>query len=30
MEAVTALPAWAEWQSEALDEPWVMPANELD
>jgi len=30
MEAVTALPAWAEWRSEALDEPWVMPANELD
>ena len=30
MEAVTALPAWAEWRSEALKEPWVMPANELD
>ena len=30
MEAVTALPAWAEWRSEALKEPWVMPGNELD
>ena len=30
MEAVTALPAWAEWRSEAVTEPWVMPANELD
>jgi glutathione S-transferase len=30
MEAVMGLPAWAEWRTAALEEPWVMPANELD
>src|SRR5438034_9794083 len=30
MEAVTALPAWAEWMAAALQEPWIMPANELE
>ncbi|HEY7297194.1 MAG TPA: glutathione S-transferase family protein [Xanthobacteraceae bacterium] len=30
MQAVMGLPAWAQWRAEALDEPWVMPANELD
>jgi glutathione S-transferase len=30
MEAVMALPAWAEWRSAALKEPWVMQANEPD
>jgi glutathione S-transferase len=30
MEAVMALPAWAEWRAAALVEPWIMPGNELD
>jgi len=30
MEAVIALPAWAEWHSAALKEPWVLPENEVD
>jgi glutathione S-transferase len=30
MQAVMALPAWTEWRSAALREPWVLPADELD
>ena len=30
MEAVMALPAWAEWQAAALKEPWVLPEDEPD
>jgi glutathione S-transferase len=30
MEAVMALPAWGEWHSAALQEPWVLPQNEVD
>lgn len=30
MEAVMALPAWAEWRAAALKEPWVMQGNEPD
>jgi glutathione S-transferase len=30
MEAVMALPAWAEWRAAASQEPWVMPGNEVD
>jgi glutathione S-transferase len=30
MAAVMALPAWAEWQSAARKEPWVLPADEPD
>jgi glutathione S-transferase len=30
MQAVMALPAWAEWRAAALVEPWIMPGNELD
>lgn len=30
MEAVMALPAWAEWRAAALTEPWVMRHNEPD
>jgi glutathione S-transferase len=30
MQAVMALPAWAEWQAAALKEPWVLPNNEPD
>ena len=30
MEAVMALPAWAEWRAAALREPWVLPADEVD
>jgi glutathione S-transferase len=29
MEAVMALPAWAEWEDAARNEPWVLPANEI-
>ena len=25
-----ALPAWAEWTSAALKEPWVLPEDEVD
>jgi len=25
-----ALPAWAEWKAEALEEPWVLPEDEPD
>jgi glutathione S-transferase len=30
MNAVMALPAWAEWHAAALKEPWVMQHNEPD
>jgi glutathione S-transferase len=30
MDAVMALPAWAEWTSAAVKEPWVLPADEPD
>jgi glutathione S-transferase len=30
MEAVAALPAWAEWREAALKEPWVLPHDEPD
>lgn len=30
MAAVMALPAWAEWRSAALQEPWVLPHDEID
>ena len=30
MEAVMTLPAWAEWRSAALREPWVLPEDEVD
>ena len=30
MEAVMALPAWAEWRQAALKEPWVLPEDEPD
>jgi hypothetical protein len=30
MEAVEALPAWQEWRSAAITEPWVLPHNEVD
>jgi glutathione S-transferase len=30
MEAVMALPAWAEWRAAALKEPWVLPEDEVD
>jgi glutathione S-transferase len=30
MDAVMALPAWAEWRAAALQEPWVMQHNEPD
>ncbi len=30
MTAVMALPAWAEWRSAALQEPWVLPHDEID
>ena len=30
MNAVMALPAWGEWRSAALKEPWVMRHNEPD
>lgn len=30
MEAVMALPAWAEWRGAALREPWVLPEDEVD
>jgi len=28
--AVMALPAWAEWRAAALQEPWVLPHDEVD
>jgi glutathione S-transferase len=30
MDAVMALPAWAEWKAAALEEPWVLPEDEPD
>ncbi len=30
MQAVLALPAWAEWAAAARDEPWVLPNNEIE
>jgi glutathione S-transferase len=30
MDAVMALPAWVEWRSAALREPWVLARNEVD
>src|SRR5256712_8760773 len=30
MDAVTALPAWAEWRAAALREPWILAEDEVD
>jgi glutathione S-transferase len=30
MDAIMALPAWAEWRAAALKEPWVLPEDEVD
>jgi glutathione S-transferase len=30
MDAVMALPAWAEWRAAAVNEPWVLPEDEVD
>jgi glutathione S-transferase len=30
MEAVMALPAWLQWREAALQEPWVLPEDEVD
>jgi glutathione S-transferase len=30
MDAVMALPAWREWRTAALAEPWVLPEDEVD
>jgi glutathione S-transferase len=30
MEAVTGLPAWADWCAAAREEPWVLPSDEVD
>ena len=30
IEAVMALPAWREWRTAALAEPWVLPEDEVD
>ncbi len=30
MQAMIALPAWAEWRRAALREPWVIPTFEYD
>jgi len=30
MNAVTALPAWREWRTAALREPWVLEHDEVD
>jgi glutathione S-transferase len=30
MDAMMALPAWSEWRSAALKEPWVLPEDEPD
>jgi glutathione S-transferase len=30
MDAVMALPAWGEWRAAALQEPWVLPEDEVD
>ncbi len=30
MDTVMALPAWGEWRTAALTEPWVLPEDEVD
>ena len=30
MEAMMALPAWAEWRAAALKETWIVPEDEAD
>jgi len=30
MDAVIALPAWAEWRAAAVKEPWVLANDEVD
>lgn len=30
MTAMMQLPAWQEWRSAGVAEPWIMPGNELD
>ena len=30
MEAMMALPAWAEWRAAALTESWIVPEDEAD
>jgi glutathione S-transferase len=30
MDAIMALPAWREWRTAALAEPWVLPEDEVD
>jgi glutathione S-transferase len=30
MDAVMALPAWKEWHTAAIKEPWVLPEDEVD
>jgi glutathione S-transferase len=30
MDAVLALPAWAQWRAAALKEPWVLAEDEVD
>jgi glutathione S-transferase len=30
MEAVMRLPAWADWRTAGLKEPWVLPEDEPD
>jgi glutathione S-transferase len=30
MDSVMALPAWREWRTAALAEPWVLPEDEVD
>jgi glutathione S-transferase len=30
MDAVMALPAWGEWRTAALQEPWVLAEDEVD
>ena len=30
MEAMMALPAWAEWKTAALKEDWIVPEDEAD
>lgn len=30
MDAVIALPAWAEWRAAAVKEPWVLASDEVD
>ena len=30
MDAMRALPAWREWETAALKEPWVLADDEVD